>query len=266
MQLNYRDTGTRNGPAIALLHGFMSSNAQWLANEARLGAHYRLIEFELWGHGESPLPEPDQISVAGYLKCFEAVREQLGIERWYLIGQSYGAGLMLSYAMEHPHRCPAVIVTNSRSAFSALEDSPTRRKANAPPASDPTTVEGLRKLPYHPIHARRFPEAVKAALVASADRMDIQTVRLGGQLGGHLNFSDRLDHVPVPVMIANGAYERAFQTDLARLRARYDNLWVVDLEGGHSVNIEAAHAFDEACRSFLSEVASGERQATPQRR
>lgn len=251
-RLNYRVSGNASGPTLALLHGFMSCNAQWLANEPTLGQAFRLVLIELWGHGDSPAPaDPAAYTIERYLEEFEAIRAEVGASEWYPVGQSYGAGLMLNYAIAHPERCPAVVTTNSRSAYGVL---PERRDGAGPnPLDDPEFP--LRKLPYHPVHARRFPQNIKDALVDKADRMIPRTVRLGGAMVQDLNFRDRLDAVPVPVMIANGIYEKSFQDDVAYLEARYTDLTIVPLEGGHSVNIEAAPAFDAAVEAFLLRAA-----------
>ena len=242
--LNFTTHGDPDRPAIMLLHGFISCNAQWAANIAALKGSHFLITVELWGHGDSPLPQNEaSYTTAAYAEQFEAIRSTLGIERWALIGQSYGAGLVISYALAHPEVCTAVVATNSRSAFGTLTSE--RREPRRPQPTD------LRKLPFHPIHARRFPPAIKAALVDAADRMDPEAVRLGGLLGANLNCIESLAALQQPLLITNGRYEKSFQTDLAALRGRYPDLQVVDLEGGHSVNIEAADGWDQAVLDFL---------------
>ena len=248
--LNYRIAGAANGPTLALLHGFMSCNAQWLANEAVLGAHYRLVMIELWGHGNSPAPtDPAAYSIERYIDEFESIREHVGAVQWLLFGQSYGAGLMLNYAMHHPEHCPAVVTTNSRSAYGPVTRAP-RRRDRPDPLDDPDF--SLRRLPYHPVNARRFPEHIKQAMVANADAMQRHVVKLGGRLGAQLCFRDRMDQVPVPVMIGNGVYEKSFQDDIEHLQSHFDNLHIVPLEGGHSVNIEDADGFNAAVLDFLA--------------
>ena len=89
-------------------------------------------------------------------------------------------------------------------------------------------------------------------MVAAADRMDREAIRRGGRLGGNLHSVDLLERLSVPVMLTNGRFEKSFQADAAALRERYPDLEVVDLEGGHSVNIEAASEFDAAVLKFLA--------------
>ena len=145
----------------------------------------------------------------------------------------------------------ALVVTNSRSAFAHRAERPRGDpEARRDPFGEPDFT--VRKLPWHPIHARRFPEAVKAALVASADAMAVSAVRDSGRLGADLHSVEVLDDLEVPLLVANGVYEKSFQNDVARLKARYPDLEVVDMAGGHSVNIEAAAEFDAAVLAFLA--------------
>ena len=251
--LAYTTHGDPSLPAVMLVHGFMSCAGQWWANLDRLSAEYFLVNVELWGHGSSA--EPDDLadySVTGYARAFEAIRIALQIDRWFVVGQSYGAGVVINYALQHPRVCRGIVATNSRSAFGSLNaQSATDSPFNKPDFS-------LRQLPYHPIHARRFPETIKAELVRCADAMTVAAIRNGGRLGADLNFRQRLHLIHHPLLLANGVYEKSFQDDLAVLRTSYPDLYVVDMPGGHSVNIEAAEEFDAACLRFFHDISRGE--------
>jgi len=250
--LNFETHGAAGRPALLLLHGFMSSRHQWLPNQAALAAHYHLVLVELWGHGDSPEPEDiGAYSVEEYIRQFEGIREQLGIDGWGLIGQSYGTGLVLNYALARPDVCTAVVVTNSRSAFGDV--SRPRRRGGG----ERTAPGSPRDLPIHPINARRFPDAVKAALVKDADAMTMTAIGSSGRLSGQLNFNDRLGELSQPVVLINGKYEKGFQDDVARLRQRYPDLTVIDLEGGHSINIEDGEGFNAAVLEFFNQHLEG---------
>ncbi len=231
----------------------VSCNAQWMLNTPVLAKDYFLVMVELWGHGASPLPEDESdCSMAGYIDCFERIRRQLNIKRWALIGQSYGAGLALGYAHRHAAHCTGVIVTNSRSAFGQVSATAGARAESRNSMQAPGF--NPRKLPYHPIHSRRFPARVKAALVQSADAMTRQAVALSARLASELNGTHLLGTLQCPLLIANGRYEKSFQADLQALIARHPHLEVVHLGAGHSVNIEAAAQFNDAVKRFLSSL------------
>jgi len=244
--LSYETVGDPGQPTIMLLHGFMSSNAQWLLNTGPLSQRFHLVLVELWGHGDSPETRaPADYSIARYLAEFETLRSALNISQWHLIGQSYGAGIVLNYALSHPDVTGKVMVTNSRSAFGDISAT---AKGNQRQSRRPDHV---RDLPLHPINARRFPAHVKQALVRSADQMSMTTIELSGSLASELQFSDKLNALEKQVMLANGKYEKAFQPEVQRLRKRHPALSITDLEGGHSINIEDPNGFNEAAMAFF---------------
>lgn len=253
MKLAYRLVGNAQGPAVALIHGFMSSHLQWALNEAALGAQFRLVQIELWGHGASPLPATEDIQLNAYLEAFEAVREDLALDAWHVIGQSFGAGLALRYALRYPERCRQLIATNSRSAFARPGTRIDRVEGSAKRSSTSSSRSGseLRRLPFHPIHARNFPEDLKRRMVAATDAMDPRAVRDHGAMAATLNCFDRLHALQPPLRIVNGRRERGFQQDLEALRAHYPALDIVNLEGGHSINVEAPEAFNNAVLEFF---------------
>ena len=246
-QLAFDTLGDPIRPALMMVHGFMSCNAQWMPNIDALSRSCYLVMVELWGHGQSPATDnPDDYSIATYLREFERIRKQVGVDAWHLIGQSYGAGLVLHYARQFPRRCKAIVVTNSRSAFGEVGR---QRRAQAATRSNKDFEP--RRLPFHPIHARRVPSAVKAAMVASADAMSSEAIRLSGELGAKLSASNLLGELQSELLIVSGIYEQAFQADLEKLLARYPDLNVARIKGGHSVNIDAADAFNRAVLDFL---------------
>ncbi len=251
LRLNFATHGDPQHNAVMLLHGFLSCNAQWLLNVDALAERYFLVTVELWGHGDSPTPtDASYYTLAEYYHQFEAIRNELAIESWVVVGQSYGAGIALNYAKTHIDVCTGVVATNSRSAFgtpSAARERSATDKKRTPPQDVP-----LRELPFHPVHARRFPEHVKAALVEKADAMQPIAVALSGTLGASLNCRDLVEDYPLPLLVTNGMYEKHFQDDMTSLRGRYPALHVADLEGGHSVNVEAAEGFNAAVLSYLS--------------
>ena len=73
----------------------------------------------------------------------------------------------------------------------------------------------------------------------------------GGLIGRALNSESLIDSITPPFMIANGVYEKSFQVDLDRLKTGRPGLKVVNMQGGHAVNIEAADEFSATMIQFF---------------
>lgn len=244
--LNYEVTGNPDGPTLVLMHGFMSSNAQWDLNVAPLGEHLQLVLVELMGHGASPTPDdPVHYQLASTMATLESIRESLGLNTWWAGGHSMGGATAIRYAMANPDVVNGVVFTNTRAAFALA-------RVGAQDMTDiGETVEDLRALPYHPINARRFPEDLKTRLVEAADRMHPFALQQVIANRSSLSSVDDLDSLEVPAMLINGRYERAFQPCVSQATAALPALEVIELEGGHSVNVEEPDGYNAAVLKFV---------------
>src|SRR5262249_46210778 len=156
------------GPGLLLVHGFLSSSAQWLANIEGMKAFSTPVTVDLWGHGKSPAPaHPRHYTPEAYGEQFETLRKQLGFERWALCGASFGAGLTLRYALAYPDHISRQIFTNSMSGLSQARGNPEQRQR----AADSILKSGrkaLEALPFHPRFAKRLAPAVMDGLLRDA--------------------------------------------------------------------------------------------------
>jgi pimeloyl-ACP methyl ester carboxylesterase len=253
----YCDVHAGKGPYLLLVHGFLSSRAQWEPNLASLARVTRLVVLELWGHGRSPAPEdvtlyhPD-----AYVQAFDRLRERLGAERWLIAGQSFGAALTLRYALTFPDRVIAQVFTNSSSAFADAAWVQARRvsarqQAEAIERGGHAALETLR---VHPVHAKRLPAEAKAALVADArlhtPRGIAQTLRYTTP---YVTVRERAHALQVPTLLVCGEYEKRFAVNRAFAERTISDLQVVGAPAGHAVNIEAAEVFNAAVVDFIGQ-------------
>jgi 2-succinyl-6-hydroxy-2,4-cyclohexadiene-1-carboxylate synthase len=243
------------GPHLLLVHGFLSSRAQWRPNLAALKQHVRPVIVELWGHGRSPVPEdPAAYRVTSYIDAFEAIRRELGVDRWVVCGQSFGAGLTIRYAHSHPAHVVGQIFTNSVSALSAPGERESDAKrllwADALERDGHSAIEALR---FHPRFATRFASEVKREMLEDAAL--IQPAAIANAIRyttPQLSVVDCLGELTAPSLLVNGLWERPFQPLRDRAAKLLPSLAIVDLEGGHSINVEAPAAFNDAVARFAA--------------
>lgn len=251
----YVEVHAGRGLPLLLVHGFLSSRAQWTPNLQALSKVCRPVVVELLGHGRSGAPDDlGAYAVERYWARFETIRRRLAVERWLLCGQSFGAGLTLGYSLAYPDRIVAQVLTNSVSAFTneAEPNAEDRREARAA-----AIVEGglpaLQAMPFYPRASRRLPPAWWEPLVADGARLDPRGVANAIRVTTpHLSVRARLSEIRPPTLLVNGMREAAFQSSRDLAVAEIPRLSVVDVEGGgHSVNLDAAEAFNTAVVDFL---------------
>ncbi|MBN1665142.1 MAG: alpha/beta hydrolase [Deltaproteobacteria bacterium] len=251
----YWEVHGKNGPHILLLHGFLSSRAQWIPNIASLSQTARLVIVELLGHGRSPAPDrPDAYSPAGYISAFENIRKSLGISQWMLCGQSLGAGLTLRYALECPERVTAQIFTNTTSAFREIHDMEETRKGTTASAEAilQEGIDGIRKLPIHPANARRLRADVKAALVEDSKLISpLGVANTMRYTFPQLSVRQEIHKNTTPTLLISGRQEKRFTPFRNFAEANMPHLHIVEFNGGHAVNIDAADDFNGAAKDFI---------------
>ncbi len=110
LQVHVKDEG--DGPVLLPLHGMFASLHTWGPWAEALSDEFRIVRVDLPGFGiTGPHPQGDY-SLRASMYMLESIREELGIERWTLIGNSMGGGLALSYAQLYPDHAENVILFN----------------------------------------------------------------------------------------------------------------------------------------------------------
>ncbi len=251
-QLHY-DIHEGNGEPLLLLHGFLSSRAQWQANLPGLKTFCSPVTVELWGHGRSPMPDDDALlHPLAYVDQFEKIRSKLGVDRWYVLGHSFGAGLTLRYALN----CPEVIIGQAFcNSNSALEDRDGKYVSQRGKQIRDILQSGqaLTELPVHPIHARRLPESVKAALIEDAHSLEPASLERSVRVTRpELSVRDEFHLLTVPTLLLNGVWEKSFQPLAMTAKESLPALTVVQLQGGHAINAERVDEFNDALQRHLA--------------
>jgi proline iminopeptidase len=104
-RLRVDERGPSDAPPLLYIHGgpgqgcfdFMAWQGDRLAKDLRVvGVDQRGALFS------GPLPDDQVVTEDGLVDDFEALRDVLDIERWSILGHSFGARLALRYAVRHP--------------------------------------------------------------------------------------------------------------------------------------------------------------------
>jgi pimeloyl-ACP methyl ester carboxylesterase len=108
----YELSGPTDAPVIVLVHGLGLNRHVWDKYNSRLAQRYRVLSYDLFGHGESALP-PGTPSLTTFSEQLLGLLDELAIERCSIIGFSLGGMINRRFAMDHPERLHALVILNS---------------------------------------------------------------------------------------------------------------------------------------------------------
>lgn len=106
--------GSPDAPPMVLLHGYAAGIGFYFKNLAPLSHHFRLHAVDWLGWGLSGRPPFNARSTAEaedfFLHALERWRQEMGIERFILVGHSLGGYLSAVYALRHPERVEKLLL------------------------------------------------------------------------------------------------------------------------------------------------------------
>ncbi|WP_437653439.1 alpha/beta fold hydrolase [Sorangium sp. So ce1182] len=120
----YREAGRADRPVLLLLHGFPSSSHSYRELIPLLSGRYRVVAPDYLGSGFSEHPGPDEVTytfdlLADHVTGFT---EALGLARYVLYMQDFGAPVGFRVAMAHPERLRGLVVQNGNAYLDGLPE------------------------------------------------------------------------------------------------------------------------------------------------
>lgn len=137
--------GDAGAHPIVLVHGLGLTLGTWDDHVAALAAHYRVIRYDLAGHGQSAAPalKPD---LTLYAEQLVELLDHLGVARAAVLGFSLGGMINRRLAMDAPNRVVALGIFNSphergEAAQALVEQRAVDTAAGGPGATIDATLE-----------------------------------------------------------------------------------------------------------------------------
>jgi proline iminopeptidase len=110
-EIYFEESGNPQGKPAIFLHGGPGGGTKPDMRRLFDPAAYRIVLFDQRGCGKStPHAELTDNTTWHLVADMEAIRQHLGIERWLVLGGSWGSTLALAYAETHPERCSEVVL------------------------------------------------------------------------------------------------------------------------------------------------------------
>jgi len=99
-----------SGPAVLFVHGIPTSGRLWDLVVDGLAARFTCITVDLPGFGESPPPRAADRDPGQLAEQLEALRAELAVPRWHVVGHDAGATIAVHYAAAHADRVARLVL------------------------------------------------------------------------------------------------------------------------------------------------------------
>jgi len=110
-EIYYEVCGNPDGEPALIVHGGPGGGCNPTMRRYHDPGRYRIILFDQRGCGRStPHASLDDNTTWHLVADMERLRQHLGVDRWQLLGGSWGSTLALTYAVTHPQRVTALVL------------------------------------------------------------------------------------------------------------------------------------------------------------
>ncbi|EZH65299.1 alpha/beta hydrolase [Bacillaceae bacterium JMAK1] len=248
VQLYYEVYG--EGDPIVFTHGASWDHQQWRPQVEHFSQGYKVIVWDVRGHGKSSLP-------AGEVHSDELVRDLVGlleyleIEQAHLCGLSMGGHISLQVAIQYPERVKSLILigtpyTNTYNWFEKLFVPINRFSSRLIP------MRLLAKIQARTLST--FNKDNKAYILDVVPAMKLNDwVRLWSAVS-RMESGDQLAEVKCPTLIVQGDHDQMIKRQQADLARQLSNARLITIKNAHhATNLDNAIDVNEAIGLHVKE-------------
>lgn len=253
------------GFPLVLAHGFMASKEMWDAQIGPFLERYRVVVYDVRGHGESEaLPVDD----AGYtmdtlVDDQKALMDHLGIQEAYVGGLSLGGMIAVRFALKYPQMLRSLLLCDTTAGMGTIG----QWAQNRPLLESLVRSQGVAGA-MRQVYAARIPAAglpavaeLPAGIIAFAQRLNQMSLDgflgIARAAGDQESVLDRLGEITAPtlILVGDGDFFRGAGEEMkSRLpEARF----VLITDSLHGTCLWQPEKFTAAVLDFLAAVDEG---------
>jgi pimeloyl-ACP methyl ester carboxylesterase len=244
VKIYYDDQGS--GPAVLLSHGYSATSRMWEGQVAALKAHYRVITWDMRGHGASDSPaDQKQYSEAATVDDMAAILKACGVAKAVVGGLSLGGYMSLAFNVKYPGMVKALMLFDTGPGYKnpQARDGWNQTAERSAQNFETKGLEGLGGGAEVRVSQHRSAEGLARAARGMLAQFDARVI-------------ESLEHVQVPTLVLVGAKDQPFIAASEYMAAKIpQSTKVVIDDAGHAANIHQPEAFNAAVVAFLEKNA-----------
>jgi len=257
LTVSYSDQGPDDAPVIIFIHGFPFNKSMWDKQVAALKDEYRVIAYDIRGHGNSD-PGIGDFFIELFVKDLLHLMDYLSIDKSILCGLSLGGYIALNAVLKHPDRFDGLILNDTQ----CIADTPGIKEKRRI-AINSIKENGVEQYAAESIKNLFAPESFikKENVIAGVKEMIINTPKQTlyntlHALAERTETCSQLEEINIPVLIMVGKEDKI--TPMAAARQMHEQIQDSTLKiiphAGHVSNLENSTAFNFHLVKFLELV------------
>jgi proline iminopeptidase len=259
--INFESVGT--GPPCLVAHGGPGLHHGLYRSLDALATHHRFVYWDHRGHGRSGALPPGLVSMDLFADDAARLADHLGIDRFAVLGHSFGGWVAQELALRHPDRVSALVVAATTPGQLGATESDDEDQGAPPP---PEVVELLSRVPetnddlvetYTRLAPHFMRSADPALLVDALDPSLVSADSMHRVFDALSRWSavDRLGAIRCPTLVLAGRHDVFCSPEqLERIARRVPGATHVMFEhSGHFMWLEEPDAFFPLVRDWLRE-------------
>jgi pimeloyl-ACP methyl ester carboxylesterase len=241
VRIHYEVAG--DGPALILTHGYSSTGAMWAGQIEPLARHFKVITWDMRGHGESDYPQdPAAYSEEATVADMAALLDVVGAKDAVVGGLSLGGYMSLAFHATHPQRTRALLIVDTGPGYKN-DQAREGWNANAIKRAERFETDGL------PDPAK---VGAEVRLARHRDATGLARAARGMLTQRNARVIESLPNIAVPAVVIVGADDTPFLAASDYMAAKIPGAKKVVIAGaGHSANLDQPEAFNTALLDFL---------------
>jgi pimeloyl-ACP methyl ester carboxylesterase len=234
------------GPPLLLSHGYSATSQMWAGQVEALSRRFRLIVWDMRGHGRSDYPEDlAAYSEAATVGDMAAILDAVGAKRAIVGGLSLGGYMSLAFNLAHPDRVRGLLIIDTGPGY-RNDEAREGWNRNALRTAERYESEGLGRLaagtPEMRTSTHRSAEGLARAARGMLTQKDARVMA-------------SLPTIAAPSLVVVGADDAPFLAASDYMAAKIPGARKVVIPGaGHAANIDQPAAFNAAILEFLREA------------
>jgi 3-oxoadipate enol-lactonase len=250
-RIHYALSGDSSLPTLVLSNSLGTNFSIWNAQVPEFEKHFRLLRYDMRGHGQSSVPPPPY-SVPELAADVLALADFLAIERFHFCGLSIGGMIGMSVALQSPARLKKLVLCSTAAKIGTFESWNTRVEM----VRTQGMTEIARATPprWFTANFQTSSPQVIAAVVRS-----IESLSPDGYIGGCCAVRDfdaraTVSNIRTPVLVISATHDPAAPPSDGRFLADHiSGASYAELNASHISIMEDPQRFSSEVLNFLTE-------------